>query len=274
MSMIKFRKRLATVEAEIAELKGILDAKESESMMTVTVWDNKSSNGKTIRKYDYSRNGLPDIDTIIALTLGKGALAIKVMCMPPFTNSDVWMWSKDIGQIKGHGGNNGKYLLWGIQPDDPLDKVMTDTDIEAAIKTYLQQKSARDVNVRRNATPGPYEKGALVWLADHQCTGKVDGFNADCYYIILPDGNAIMCYPKDIHLATVIDYVRVVNGVRAVLFEDANGGHCLASEGGLRCFISAGRTDDIIIHALFNDGFVACPENVHKRKMEVPKEEC
>ena len=114
---------------------------------TVTVWETDKA------KYEYHFKGLPDIDRIIRETLEEqGALAIKVECNKEFifdglSCESCYIWLEKIGSVKPSWWKYKKfYAAYG-------NKDITSTDIEAAIKTYLNGQKKDAI---------PYHKGQTV----------------------------------------------------------------------------------------------------------------
>lgn len=127
---------------------------------TVTVWSAFSpdivqsgthlggSIDSYIHKREYTIEGTPDIDRIIAETLEQGALAVKVECTEEFNAIDmydikikpmgVYIWDAHIGKIKHKWGvikNYTPYYNYWLFNHGISD--VSDSDIESAIKTYL-----------------------------------------------------------------------------------------------------------------------------------------
>lgn len=166
----------------------------------VTVWMPDDGFISPFTKLLHSGPGLPDIPAIIADTLNKGALAVKVECseMLNFIVKGPWtgcyIWQKCLGKrINESGWEYKNYYAWHL-PDIRI----TDTDIESAITDYLsKEKPARDVNVRRNAYPVPEPEPTLLKendMPEKNWTKTKPTESGWYWYMFLPNTCAMFSY--------------------------------------------------------------------------------
>lgn len=168
-------------------------------------------------KVGYTFSGTPDIDRVIADTLKRGALAVKVEC------------TKNIS-LKGEQTGNGGYIFkeclkpyissWHFKNYLCYYFFDSDNHIEQAITEYLSKQEQQEPEIK---------EGDVVWCEDdlYQVTGFDYGDNyTDCMVAdtngdieILPFSSFRKATPDE-----VIEWFTVeVDGIPTWIWEDKNG---------------------------------------------------
>jgi len=149
---------------EFANTDFLVPPKPKQPHSKVAVWDETIKNGQTYHnlqrikdacwRYDYTFNGLPDIDRVIKETLDEGALAVRIECDENFGCKDgfgggIYLWDNNVDLNYGwpYSGYRG---WWAIDVIEQL---------ESAVIAYCKEQSAK-----QSKQPLPkFEVGDKVW---------------------------------------------------------------------------------------------------------------
>ena len=130
---------------EFANTDFLVPPKPKQPHSRVTVWDETIKNGQTYHnlkriqdvcwRYDYTFNGLPDVDKVIKETLDEGALAVRIECDGQFTGRKTAADTMCLFQKKVRlGWDYGDY--YGSYSD-------LSSEIESSIIEYCKEQSAK-----------------------------------------------------------------------------------------------------------------------------------